>query len=440
MSFTFRSNLFRLLAVLSALVASAVDAELPTIGKPAPIPQFSAGIQGPQLSEITLEKLRGKLVILEFWATWCGPCLAAFPHINQLAEKYSGQPVQFIAVSTDDGADARTKVEHLLDKRPLNTWVVIDDHGATQARYGVRAIPATYLIGPSGTLEAITYPTALTEAVIDNLLAGKPSGLKESQGETVPATVTPALPPPPPSPATASVAPPKPVPSTVLPTKPAGTEPLLSLSLDIDPTTRGEGLGGWKDGLTETHVTNMRTDVFISFLWRVQPAQVILDPGLPATRWKMDFRFPQTVYPLANTVLRQLAPPAMGVEVTPAQRELAVWVLRAPTGPKASRNAELKRSEDAPGGGSDDSGGLLVGSRSTIGSLISYLQKLLDGAIIDETSLAGRFDWQIAYKKGDRQSLINSLRDCGIEATRENRTMDVLLVSANRHESTYIVR
>src|SRR5215218_858401 len=155
MSFVFRLNLFRLLTVLSPMLASAVHAELPTIGQPAPIPQFNAGIRGPQLSEITLEKLRGKLVILEFWATWCGPCIAAFPHINELAEKYSGQPVQFIAVSTDDGADARKNVEHLLDKRPLNTWVVIDDHGATQARYGVRGIPATYLIGPSGKLEAI---------------------------------------------------------------------------------------------------------------------------------------------------------------------------------------------------------------------------------------------------------------------------------------------
>ena len=46
-----------------------------------------------------LDSLKGKVVVLEFWTTWCGPCVAAIPHLNELSEKYADKPVQFIAIS-----------------------------------------------------------------------------------------------------------------------------------------------------------------------------------------------------------------------------------------------------------------------------------------------------------------------------------------------------
>lgn len=138
-------------------------------GMPAPPLSLKQTLQVPAGTKVSWEALRGKAVVLEFWATWCGPCVAVIPHLNELAEKYAGQPVQFIAVS----AEKEEVVSRFLTKKPIRAWLGLDTDSSTCRAYGVQGIPQTVLVDARGKLAGFTHPTGLTTKVLDDLLAGR---------------------------------------------------------------------------------------------------------------------------------------------------------------------------------------------------------------------------------------------------------------------------
>lgn len=103
---------------------------------------------------INLSELKGKKVILNFWASWCGPCKAEMPHMQNYYENYAEDDnVEIIAVnmSTQErrGMDG---VEEFIDSYGLTFPIPLDEEGKVIVDYGIVTIPTTYLIGTDGTL------------------------------------------------------------------------------------------------------------------------------------------------------------------------------------------------------------------------------------------------------------------------------------------------
>ena len=113
-------------------------------------PPFSATTIDGQ--HISLDGLAGKVVLIDFWATWCPPCVAALPHIRQIAHEFQGQPLVIVSVSFDND-EARWK--DFVQKNQM-TWVQIRDgrfSGPLARVFDIRAIPATLSIDADGVLE-----------------------------------------------------------------------------------------------------------------------------------------------------------------------------------------------------------------------------------------------------------------------------------------------
>ncbi len=100
---------------------------------------------------VSLSDYRGKAVIVDFWATWCPPCRASMPHLQDLSEEYADKLV-VLAVSLDQNPAA--VVPAFVDKMGLTFTVLADPRGPeVAAAYGnVQSIPTTYLIDPQGTV------------------------------------------------------------------------------------------------------------------------------------------------------------------------------------------------------------------------------------------------------------------------------------------------
>ena len=116
-----------------------------------------------------LQNMKGQVVLLDFWATWCGPCIQAFPHMNDLVVKYKNKPLKIISITYEP----ESKIIPFLEKKELNTIVAIDNDFHTFRAYNAWAIPSIVMIGKDGKLAGRIHPNKLTEAVIDELLEGK---------------------------------------------------------------------------------------------------------------------------------------------------------------------------------------------------------------------------------------------------------------------------
>lgn len=117
---------------------------------------------------IKLNQLKGKVILIDFWATWCGACLEAMPHLKQLQQKY---PVQLQVITVTDETATRTAL--YLAKRPSNLWFAVDTAGLIANLFPHRTIPHTILISPEGKMIATTNPEAITDMVIDSVLSKK---------------------------------------------------------------------------------------------------------------------------------------------------------------------------------------------------------------------------------------------------------------------------
>lgn len=102
--------------------------------------------------ELSLEALRGKVVYLDFWASWCGPCRISFPALNQLRQELGADGFEVLAVNLDEvEADAGK----FLAEVPAEFPVVRDAGGVTPKAFGVLGMPTGYLIDRQGIVRAI---------------------------------------------------------------------------------------------------------------------------------------------------------------------------------------------------------------------------------------------------------------------------------------------
>lgn len=121
----------------------------------------------------TLADYRGKVVVLNFWASWCPPCLREMPSMERLRVKMAGRPLAVVAL---DSAETRQEVDAFLAKMTLGFPILLDPDGSNTKRWKVFALPTTFLLDAEGRVRhVLTGPTEWDEgealAIIESLLA-----------------------------------------------------------------------------------------------------------------------------------------------------------------------------------------------------------------------------------------------------------------------------
>jgi thiol-disulfide isomerase/thioredoxin len=157
-----------ILAIILALglVASGCPGEAPApeVGKQAP--DFELDTLDGQT--VVLSQLKGRLVLVNFWATWCGPCRHEMPFLQQLYEDWPGSELVLLAVNVGEGS---SDVSQFLQSYGFSFPVLLDGQATIAQRYNVMGIPTTFFIDKEGVIQNIKVGTFQSQVEIETILS-----------------------------------------------------------------------------------------------------------------------------------------------------------------------------------------------------------------------------------------------------------------------------
>lgn len=380
----------------------AAQTPRPRVGDQAPELKVKMIMQAPSHEAARMnqsglwEPLRGKVVVVEFWATWCGPCMPALTHLNQLAEKFKDQPVQFIAITDEDEAT----ITQFLRQKPIRGWVGLDTEKTTLKVYQPGVIPHTVVIGRDGKIAAITEPMNVTAEAISDLLAGKPISL--------PLKVS----------VTADLAWDK---KTDAKTE-ANTEAEPLFQILIKPSQSASG--GTSFAPEKITGDGMAFSNFITTAYQTPYFRIVNRVPESKEKYKVSVIVPKGREEMLYLVFRQAVEAFFGVRTRREKQEVDVFVLRVPEGKTFGLRPSPAAKETKSFGR-----GKIHAEKQPLTVLAETLENFLGRPVVDETKVSGEYDWELPYNYADKSLLLNALRDqLGLEVAPAKRTIEMLVV------------
>ncbi|MBX2930554.1 MAG: TlpA family protein disulfide reductase [Chitinophagaceae bacterium] len=150
------------LILLLSIFGIAINAQ-PKIGVTAP----DISLKNPNGKVVSLSSLKGKVVLIDFWASWCGPCRTANKHLKKLYETYKEKGFEIYSIS----CDYTEKPWLRAIKADKITWTQVYDEASIVAnKWRIAYLPSTFLLNKDGVIVAIDYEGKLLEDAIQSLL------------------------------------------------------------------------------------------------------------------------------------------------------------------------------------------------------------------------------------------------------------------------------
>jgi uncharacterized protein (TIGR03435 family) len=371
------------LAVLVGSATLRASVNGPEVGKSAPPLHLSKVLQAPADARANGEALRGKVVVIDFWATWCGPCVRSIPHWNELVDAFKDKPVQFLAISDEN----EQVVAAFLKRTPIHSWVGLDGLGQSMRDlYRIEGIPTTVLVNQKGAVVAVTHPARLEAKDIDEILrTGNSSLLPPAERDAGAGSADAGF---------------ERVPST---------QPVFEVSARRSgPLPAGNGIDCWEGSATSVDASGQYASVRQAILTLFDGRSSLLDLRAPLPTEQYDFtvRLPpgashadreQAVAPMFRSVF------GLDIRHVKAEREVCVLTVVSTNSPGLTLSGP-----NSTGFGSAGSGRLQLSS-TTLDGLRGFLEGVLDKPMVNETGLTNHYDIRLKWKMSRRELLPHAL-------------------------------
>jgi peroxiredoxin len=141
-----RAFLALLLGLIGAMPARAAGGALERWAGGATPPLALKSLAG---ADVDLARLRGKVVLVNFWATWCEPCRDEMPAMDKLRERFADEPFVMLAVNVDE---PEQRIRRFLERLPVRFDVLLDPGLRATKAWGARILPSTYLVDRNGRI------------------------------------------------------------------------------------------------------------------------------------------------------------------------------------------------------------------------------------------------------------------------------------------------
>lgn len=386
------------LVVVANAAAQPQDPVLLEVGDAAPEISVARYVHAPEGAPTSLTDLRGKVVVLHFWASWCTGSIGAADHVNRLADSFSDRPVVSLTIANEDEGPLLSALE----RRPLRTWVALDDEGRTTDAYRVSGYPQSIVIDRQGRIAGFASPHEITAERLEALLAGEPVQFPHQyfarRGDAA-------------DPAWAETAPVEGDEDTV-------AQAILRRSYASNTLLRhlptpGEIIG---DGLT--------LDQLLSHAYDVSGHR--FENRLPDSqeRYRVFVEAPVPEHGEARALLRGLLERSFTYTARWESRPMDVVVVRRA---RAVDPEALGPSNSEVGGMASRTGFHVSGVpmnfiTRALGSIV------FDRVVVDETGMEGTYRLDVDWEPDDQESAVAALRSSGLNVDYERRDVEVLIV------------
>jgi thiol-disulfide isomerase/thioredoxin len=390
------SWLFLVVSICAILLGSLSAWALPEPGTPAPPLQFTQLLQAPPGAKADWNALRGKVVVLEFWATTCSSCVIEIPHLNQLAASLDPAKFQLIYVDNENPK----VVQKFLAKMKMAGWVGIDTTSRVITRYGGQARPITVIVDGQGRIVTYTIPDNLTAADLLAVADGKSVKFASPYDEPAPkaAKASPAM------------------------VKPFYEISLSKAAIDSgrgnshDRDDRGWDVHGYSVGELLSYINNTRTA-------RLLPTSP-LPEGLYTLRVAWAGRDDDSD---EDSMVR--AAVALGLNLRVQWKTLTrkVYVLKAT---ETSKRMLEPTAMTIPSKWWGYMNGKIKLVNGSMDDLASGLEEGLDVPVVNETGIEGKFDAELEFPAKDVEAAKAALlKTLGLELIEAERPIQMLEVS-----------
>lgn len=404
-------NIYRSILILFTLFLISSQAygqnELPQIGDNAPEIIIDTLLSPVGGSIPNLNKFKGKVIILEFWATWCGPCIPAMEKLNDLKNRFHDENLEIIAISDEKPQP----VKRFLKNKPLDFYVVLDDNGKTSKIYQPRTFPHTVIINKKGKISAITEINNITEEIVQKLINGKDIKLPQkdygnnfSHNETML--------------------------KQDIERKNANTLFKAVLRKAENATGRFQfgyprrrvGVSYHRRRITARGVWPI---VLFSYAFDYSNNRIVDNYGLPEEAYYLDIILPVPNEKKIREVAQNMLINGFQVSTTIREKNMDAYVLRK----IPSRKVQFQRSiVDKPS--YQMQGPIVRAKKQPIDRLVKYIDNFIpDKPVIDGTGLKGLYDYSLEWTYGNTKSLNQALNKLGLELVEKKTNVKILVIN-----------
>lgn len=393
------------LALLLAL-SSPVDRQepywksrAPAAGDVAPSFAFDEAISGSQpLAALSSASLRGRVVVLEFFGTWCRPCIVRIPELNELIEKTRDLPVTIVTV----GNESREVLRAAVEKHQIKGPVVFDEDGSTFEDFWVNGLPSAAIIDQSGRLIAFARPQALTRAVLEDVVAGRIPRL-----ETIAAAERPRN---------------WDYREAEMPRQDA---PALSARATIEEVERVNGRVRTNTRTGEISAAGVPTFALLRLGWDVHSRDVEFKAALPEGKfYNVSIVPPDGSVDTAKAMLRSLVEKTFNVRIAMEPRDRDVFLLtrRENAPPLPAPASDEGRAVRGPG--------LHQMRNATMDDFAAELRNLTAHPVVNRTGMAGRYSFDFTWDiKGGGEAAMKAIEAFGFRLEKGKAAVPMLVVN-----------
>ena len=362
------------------------NAGMPRPGDRAPVLEIEETLSGD--GDVDWAGLKGKATVLEFWATWCGPCVQAIPHLNELADDLSEHDIRFVSITDEEEGT----VAPFLESNPISGLVALDLDRSAFDDYGIQSIPTTFLVDREGVVQAVTRADDLTREALIDLMAGRRPDVPDLEdidfGEFF---------------------------------EVGGEGPEAVFQVLVRPSTRLEGGMARSPGKMTVIAFQPETILKVAFDAGAD-GPLLMEAELPDQKYDVVVNTggrPDLLEPL----LQQAVSAAFGIEAAWEERVVETQVLVATAEPKLEplgppdNESYVSRNRNSL-------------SASHVRGLVHIVASLLQQPVLDETGLSGRYKIDLKFDlEKDPESLARAIEETlGLALVPEERTIEMLVV------------